>query len=500
MADSKLIFRKAAVPGVVLLWLFVTEVPAQTPTPPNDPTSLPSAPGPTAEAINAFERSLPSDIKVLRASGGPLPLSLDEAISRGVKQNLQIALSQQNESRVRGLQSTAVNALLPTLEAQAYTNTEEINLAAMGFKPQALGPLLSQLGLSASTFSTIVKVDVTSAQVSLSQQLFNVPAFYLYRASQKARSVAEMQTLNTREGVALMVGNQYLTILADAAQVANARGQVQSDQLASQQAKDRQQAGVGVNLDTLRALVQLQSEQQTLINAEKTYAKDKIQLSRLIGAPADQEFTLTDTTPFADLAMLPQNITLEYAYAKRKDLLSLQSQMDVARETARAVKFERMPTVAVGGFYGVIGETHGLYHGNFTAQGSLNFPIFKEAQFRGEGEVAQSQLMALRQQIDGLRATIDQQIRSSMLDVQSASDLVKVARSNVELSRQELTDSEERFKAGVTDNLPFVEAQATLTTAESQLVQRLFQYNTAKLQLARNVGVVESEYKSYLGH
>ena len=458
--------------------------------------NLPSAPHPTPEAISLYERSLPGGIKVLRATGDPTPLSLDEAVTRGLRQNLQIALKKQNERRVRGLQSTAVNALLPTLEAQAYTNTQEINLAAMGFKPQEL----AAFGFSPETFSTIVKVDVTSAQLTLNQQLFNVPAYYLYRAAQKSQSVANLETLNTRGGVAIMVAGQYLMILADNAQVANARAQVKSDQVALQQAQDRQQAGVGVHLDTLRAQVQLQSEQQALINAENTYAKDRIQLNRLMGAPVDQEYVLTDTTPYADLATLPQNITLEYAYTKRKDLLSLESQMEVARQTARAVKFERLPTVAAGGFYGVLGETHGLYHGVFTAQGSVNFPIFKEAQFRGEGEVAQAQLMALRQQIDSLRSTIDQQIRSNLLDVQSSDDLVKVARSNVELSRQELDDSLQRFQAGVTDNLPLIEAQATLATAESQLVQRLYQYNIAKLQLARSVGVVETEYKSYLGH
>lgn len=477
-------------------WIAAAQTPGAAASSTENAAGLPSAPRPTPEAISAYEQSLPGGTKVLHASSEAMPLSLDEAVTRGLRQNLQIALRKQNERRVRGLQSTAVNALLPTLEAQAYTNTQEINLAAMGFKAQEL----TAFGFSAATFSTIVKVDVTSAQLTLSQQLFNVPAYYLYRASQKAQSVADFETLNTRGGVALMVAGQYLIILADGAQVANARAQVKSDQVALQQAQDRQQAGVGVHLDTLRAQVQLQSEQQILINAENTYARDKIQLNRLMGEPADQDYVLTDTTPYADLATLPQNITLEYAYTKRKDLLSLESQMEVARETARAVRFERLPTLAAGGFYGVLGETHGLYHGVFTAQGSVNFPIFKEAQFRGEGEVAQSQLMALRLQIDSLRSTIDQQIRSNLLDVQSSDDLVKVARSNVELSRQELADSLERFTAGVTDNLPLVEAQATLATAESQLVQRLYQYNTAKLQLARSVGVVETEYKSYLGH
>ena len=459
-------------------------------------TGLPAAPAPTAEAIRTYERTLPSKVTVEHASGTALPLSLDEAIAHGLRRNLQITLSRQNEERVRGGQSTAVNALLPTLQAVAYTDTQEINLAAMGFKPNLVGTLL---GPTAGVISEIVKVDVTTAQLDLNQQLFNVPAFYLYRASQKARAVAGFQTLNARGGVVLQVGSQYLTVLADAAQIANLQAQVQTDQVALDQARVRQQAGVGVHLDTLRAQLQLQTEQQSRITEQGTYAKDKIQLNRLMGAPADQVYVLTDTAPYADLAMLPQNITLEYAFSKRKDLLSLQAQQEVARETARAVHFERLPTVAISGFYGVLGETNGLYHGAFVAQGGVNFPIFKEAQFRGEAEVAQAQLMALRQQIDSLHATIDQQVRSSMLDVQSSNDLVLVARSNVDLARQELTDSLERFKAGVTDNLPLVEAQATLANAQSQLVQQLFQYNTAKLQLARSVGVTESEYKSYLG-
>jgi outer membrane protein TolC len=177
----------------------------------------------------------------------------------------------------------------------------------------------------------------------------------------------------------------------------------------------------------------------------------------------------------------------------------LQSQIEVADAARKAVKAERYPSLAASGYYGVVGETRGLYHGSFVAQGTLSVPIFQEAQLRGEGEVAHAQLTALRQQVTSLKVTIDQQIRSSMLDVQAANDLVKVARSNVELSTQALQDATDRFAAGVEDNLPVVQAQAVLADAQSRLVQTLYQYNQAKLQLARNTGVVETQYKVYLG-
>ena len=86
-----------------------------------------------------------------------------------------------------------------------------------------------------------------------------------------------------------------------------------------------------------------------------------------------------------------------------------------------------------------------------------------------------------------------------MLDVQSSNDLVKVAKSNVDLATQELQDASDRFSAGVDDNLPVVQAQATLAQAQSTLVNTLYQYNQSKLRLARNTGVVDTQYRVYLG-
>jgi len=163
------------------------------------------------------------------------------------------------------------------------------------------------------------------------------------------------------------------------------------------------------------------------------------------------------------------------------------------------VRSERLPTVAFNGYYGVLGEIGGLYHGVFAATGKVSVPVFQEGQLRGEGEVAAAQVIALQQQIDSLRVSIEWQIRAAMLDVESSNELVKVARSNVQLATEEVQDASDRFRAGVDDNLPVVQAQAVLAQAQSQLVQTLYQYNQSKLTLARNTGVVESQYKVYLG-
>jgi outer membrane protein TolC len=438
---------------------------------------------------------LPGGVVVEQGTPGALPLSLDDAIARGEKHNLQMLLVIQNERMVRGQVLTAENSLLPSLTAKGAIEAQEINLAAQGFNPSAL----AEFGFAPGSFSTIVKVNTASAQMNLDQQLFNVPAYYLYRSAQQAAKAANLTTLNELGSVTLSVGTQYLLALADASQIANAQALEKADEVAYQQAKASHEAGVGTNLDELRSRVQLQTQQQALISDENSFAKDKIALNRLIGLPADQELTLTDTAPYAEFAQLPLEDAKKLAFQRRKDLLSLQAQLEVAAKARKAVRAERLPVVSFNGYYGVLGEIGSLYHGVFAATGKVSVPVFQEGQLRGEREVADAQVTGLKQQIDSLRVTIEQQIRAAMLDVQSSNDLVKVAKSNVDLATQELQDATDRFSAGVDDNLPVVQAQATLAAAQSRLVDTLYQYNQSKLQLARNTGVVETQYKVYLG-
>jgi outer membrane protein TolC len=458
--------------------------------------SMQSAPlAPTALGTQSWQSQNFAGVPIAQATSGALPLSLDDAISRGLANNLQIKLDTQAERTVRGEILAVGNQLLPNIRATAYTNTQVIDLAALGFKASSL----AAFGFAPGSINTIVKVNVTDAQLSIDQPLFNLTDYFLYRSAQKAAEVASMNLLNTRGGIVEAVGIQYLAALADQAQIVNAQALEQADQEVLRQATLSHDAGVGTNLDVLRARVQLQTQQQTLISAQNTFAKDKIALNRLIGLPADQDLTLTDTVPYAELANLPLDQAKALAYQRRKDLLTLQAQLEVADRAGKAVKYERMPTLAFSGYYGVLGETTGLYHGVFTAQGILRIPIFEEARFRGESETSAAQQIALKRQIDALKISIDAQIRTSMLDVESTAQLVKVARSNVDLAQQALSDARDRFTAGVDDNLPVVQAQATLASAQSRLIDSQFQLNQSKLDLARNTGVVETQYKQYLG-
>ena len=100
--------------------------------------------------------------------------------------------------------------------------------------------------------------------------------------------------------------------------------------------------------------------------------------------------------------------------------------------------------------------------------------------------------------MDDLKGKIDQQVRDSLLDVASQSQLVTVAHSNLDLATTELDQTSQRFHAGIEDNLPVVEAESTLANAQTQYVNTVYNYNQAKLGLARNLGIIDTQYQAYL--
>ena len=187
------------------------------------------------------------------------------------------------------------------------------------------------------------------------------------------------------------------------------------------------------------------------------------------------------------------------AYATRKDLQALQQQVKAAELSRKAATAERFPSVSFSGDYGDIGPTLGNSHGTFDAVGSASVPLFEEAKLRGDARQAQAQLDSQKAQLSDLRGQIDADIQDAFLDLNSAAKQVEVARSNVELANQTLSDAQQRYGAGVSDNLAVVQAQASVAQANGQYVASLYQHNVAKLSLARAMGVVDTRYQEFLG-
>jgi outer membrane protein TolC len=458
--------------------------PAQAPPQPAG-VATPAAPVQIPQpAINAS--TYQGSVSRQQITPGVLSLSLSDAIQRGLRYNLGLILTSQNVESARASRLEELQSLLPTVTGKLQEADQETDIAAEGLRIPGFPAIIGPYGY-------------TDVRGSLDWTLLNLSALQNYLATKHDFQAANLSVEDARQMVVLTVGNAYLLVIADAANIQAAQAQVATSKVSLDQAVANHQAGVSPLLDELRARVDYQTQEQTLIAAKDSWAKDKIALARAIGLPLEQKFEITDTEPYAPLDHLNADQAVQEALANRADLKALEQQVAAAQHARKAATDERLPTVKFSGDYGDIGINPSHSHGTGDATGSLDVPIFEEAKLRGDAKQAQAQLDEETEQLSNLRGQIAADVRDSILDIQAAEKLVDVARSNVQLANEALSEAQQRYKAGVSDNLAVSQAQQSVAQANEQYVAALYQHNVAKLSLARALGVAQSDYKDYLG-
>jgi outer membrane protein TolC len=242
----------------------------------------------------------------------------------------------------------------------------EYNLAAFGFGPGFLDKQLDcfRPGLQAN-ISFITKADVTTGQVNYEQTLFSGPVIDGYKAARAAEKSAYFGKMSARGEVVQQVATAYLAVIAAQSEVDNAKALMDADKVLLDQAHAKHEAGTVANLDELRARVQFQQQQQTVVANENKLEKSEILLKREIGIAPGQKIELTDPAPYSELASrTPEDLKTE-AYANRQDYQNLQAQEREARMVLGARKQERLPTLSFKGNYGVTGVTGAAITGRF---------------------------------------------------------------------------------------------------------------------------------------
>ena len=434
----------------------------------------------------ANQQSFQGSVVEGKSTGGVLDLSLDEAVRRGLRNNLGLILRSTSVGNARGQKLEQLQNLLPTINGAASITVEQVNLAAYGLKFPGLNPIIGPF-------------QVVDFRAYLTQNVVNLQSIQNYIAAKHNFTGAQLSAEDARGLVVLTVGNAYLLCIADAARIEAVNAELATAKVTLDQATASHGAGVSPRIDVLRAQVDYQNEQQTLISTTNQLAKDKIALARVIGLPLDQAFRLTDLVPFAALDNVDADAAFRQALTSRKDLAASQEQVRGAEASKKAADASQYPTASISGDFGDLGTTPGHSHGTYTATGTVAAPILQIAQTRGAKTVAEAQLQTARANLSDQAQQINADIRDSLLDIQAAAKLVQATRSNVDLAREALSEAQQRFRAGVSDNLPVSQAQSQTEQANDQYISALYQHNVAKLSLARAIGVADPNYKDYLG-
>ena len=443
-------------------------------------------PGPGVTPSSAADPSYQGSIVRDKATNGVVSLSLDDAMQRGLKNNLGLVLQTSNERSANGARLQELQSLLPTVTGSAAIEVQQVNLAAYGLKFPGLNPIVGP-------FQT------EDFRAYLTQNLVDVQSLENYISAKHNFEAAKLTAQDARDLVVLTVGNAYLLCIADGARIAAVKAEMDSSKLSFDQAKDAHEAGTSPRLDVLRAQVDYQNQQQQLIAATNGLAKDKLALARAIGLPLDQQFELSDTVPFQALDTPDPQAAFAQALKQRKDLAAAAEQVKAADATKKAAVDEQLPVASFSGDFGDLGETVGHSHGTYSATGQVSAPLLQIAKTRGDEDVAGAKYDQAQAKLSDQVQQVNADVRDAILDIESSAKLVEATKSNVDLAKEALDEAQQRFKAGVSDTLPVSQALAADEQANDQYISALYQHNVAKLSLARALGVASTNYKDYVG-
>lgn len=438
---------------------------------------------PAGSGANPFAGSVPT-----RLVAGRIPLSLQDAINLGLKHNLGLLLSRADTRAARGQRWQELSALLPHVTAAPYVAASKANIEEAG-----LGGVTTLFHLSPA----VGPFSYFDARVGLTQTLFDWKSISSARAAGASVKSADYTLLDANDLVVLTVGYVYFQAVADEARISTDEAQVQTAQTLFDQATDQVNAGTAADIDALRSKVELQTRQQQLIEAKNDFAIQKITVARVIGLAPSQDFDLTDKSPYLPLENMTIDEALRRAYASRSDYRAATADVRAAELSRKAAVAGYLPSLSFGADYGTGGAHPSDATRVYDVRGTLSIPIFTGNSVHGDIQQADARLEQARERRDNLRAQIETDVRTALLNLQSSGEQVKVARSNIDLADQTLTQSQDRFTAGVTDTVEVVQSQEAVASAHEQYISSLYKYNFAKISLIRALGAGERGVKEY---
>jgi outer membrane protein len=415
------------------------------------------------------------------------PVSPPVALQLTLKQSVQLALKQNPQRMIAQIlvqesdrnSQIARSALLPQAHVVASGAINQYNIQSIERAPkrEELGPY-----------------QIINAGPAFSQTLLDFQKIRAYQIGREGTHQARADEQTTREIVVNAVVDQYLLILRALATRDAANARVVLAQRLYEQATELQKTGIGLNIDTVRANVELQNERQNLIDAETLTHTTKYGLVALLDLPCDQDLEVADRLDFYNVPALDRQALLDQALTSRPEIRSLNSQQRIARLTTDAAGEQRLPSLDFSGFWFYQGSRFNNGIPAYTYAVALEFPIFTGGRIRAEeahAKLEEQHVAEIRRQLE---AQIVNEVKSALDELTAARNSVDVANLGLQLAQEEVAQAERRFAAGVTTNVEVITAQDALARASDNQIGALYQFNLSRASLARATGEIEAMY------
>lgn len=423
--------------------------------------------------------------RVTAQDAQPLPLSLDQAISRGLETNLNAVLAKLRVDEAEGARERRLSAYLPHLRLETPFAWQTRNLRAQGISlpnaPAVVGPFTSY-----------------DFRIYGEQSILDLQSYHAIKASEEEKKARQADYRDVRGQVIRQVTVQYINAAYAEARVGTAQSRVRTSEVLEKLARDQRAAGLADGLDVLRAQVQLANDRQNLLVTGNEAQLALLSLARSIGVDLGTPITLTDKLSFKKLESPQIRQAIQSALESRPDYRSLFAQRSAIEEQVKSSRSRYLPKIVLSGNYGTSGQEVSNLDPTGVIQVNMVLNLF-DYDRKGERLELDSRLERSERRLADLKTGVEQDIREALLNLESAADQVLTAQVGLQLAEQELQYAGDRFKNGIANNIEVVTAQDALARARDNEVNALARHAEAKIALAHALGDTEKVYRLFLG-
>jgi outer membrane protein TolC len=429
--------------------------------------------------------ALVSEMTLDAQQPSPVRLTLNDAITLALKNNLNVRVAATQVNEAEGARERQLATLLPHVSGDSLANLENRNLAVLGVSvpgiPTVVGPFAYY-----------------DFRVFANQDVVNRQTYHNWKASQSQEQATRLDYQDTRDLVIRQAAGFYLDAETALAEVQAADSRVSTSEALQKLAEDQHANQLATAVDVVRAQVQLARDRQSLLVARDNYQTSLLLLARDLGIRPGAPLKLAEQLEFKRIEPPDTDQAVRMALQARSDYRSLSAQHESLVEQQKASHARYFPTLSLSGDYGALGRNFGSLPGIGEIQGTISITLFDRDR-NGEQKQLESRVQRLDEQMEDLARGIEQEVRKALLDLDSTEQQVAVTQAGLDLAQRELALAEDRFRNGVTDNIEVITAQDALDIAQDDRIAALARHADARAALARALGATEQNYQKYLG-
>jgi outer membrane protein len=473
------------------------------------PAALQAEPKPAApQAAPAEEPALPqAGLEAPERAAGPTPgaptISLAAAVRLALRQGFALLDSQDAVAASRWRERSAFADFLPSV-TPSYQRGEGRSVFGVDLSQRVpgTGGTLSASG----RYLTDPNLDAPYPRTSDLRLLLTQPllrgvgpnaSFFELKNARRAVQGQERSLLLARQRTAVEVAAAYYSVIAQRQLLEVARQSLERTESLRKSSEARLEVGLASKLDVFRAELQAAQARDAMVRSQSALATALERFRGLLALPpGDPVEPEPLALPATDDVFEPLEVLVERARVARLELLEARDLVDDARRSASLAKQNLLPQLDLN--LGVTQLGFGSSFGTAWSAGDRQVNVFLSASIplpqasqRATRAVADLEVGSRERGVRQRELDVEQEVRQALRELEQIKKSVELQQKAVEVADQQRRLAVLRYQRGLGSNFDVVDAEASLVSARSALVQLLTSYAVARLDLKRTTGTLD---------